>query len=175
MRIYLPAVFANSFVGASLGVVRQQVIPEEVAEGTLAACIVGKNHGHALMGDADNVLVYLFAERPKQEGFGPEARVLFAKGYAAGASDLEPDDRIVVQAPRTCLSGHSQRRRRAKRPESLGKVRSDLPGRERASLALGSRNLARFTPSMHIGPRATSLAPSSCPPAPERRKPCSRR
>lgn len=89
MRIHLPAVFVNSFVRPSLGVVRQQVIPEEVAEGNLTACTVGKNHGHALLGGANNVLVYLFAERPRPEGFGPEARVLVAKGYAAGASALD--------------------------------------------------------------------------------------
>ena len=35
MRIQLPVVFANSLMGASLGVVRQQVTPEDVAEGTL--------------------------------------------------------------------------------------------------------------------------------------------
>jgi len=99
MRVYLPAVFAYSFVGTSLGVVRQQVIPEEVAEGTLAACIVGKNHGHALMGDADNILVYIFAERPKQDGFGPEARVLYAKGYAVGPSDLDLKTASWVRHP----------------------------------------------------------------------------
>lgn len=89
MRIQLPAVFAISRVGTNMGVVRQQLVPEEVAEGNLVAYSIDNDRGHALMGETGNVLAYLFLKLPKSSSFSPDAHVLVAKAYEIGVVDLD--------------------------------------------------------------------------------------
>lgn len=100
MRLRLPPVWVTDEVGSDLGTIRQLLEPGRAAEGRLVPFKREKDVGHALLDEAGNTTVLVFARRPRTAPAGAGSLTLLSKSFPQVGDEVDLSDGTWLSHPR---------------------------------------------------------------------------